>query len=146
MLKDQIMEDVKACMRAKDTVRLGTLRMLQAALKQREVDERITLSDADVVRIVEKMIKQRREASAQFTEAQRLDLAEKENAEIAYLDIYLPQAASEAEIEAAVAKAVADTGAAGPADMGRVMACLKTELQGRADMAAISALVKARLS
>src|SRR3990167_8166821 len=122
MLKDQIMEDVKACMRAKDTVRLGTLRMLQAALKQREVDERITLSDADVVRIVEKMIKQRREAAVQFTEGKRLDLAEKEIAEIAYLDIYLPLAASDVEIAAAVSKAMADTGASSPADMGRVMA------------------------
>lgn len=145
-LKDQITEDMKTAMRAKDAPRLLTIRGLLAAMKQREVDERITLDDAAVVAIVDKLIKQRKDSIAQFTTAGRTDLVEKESAELAVLEGYLPQRMSAAEIEAEVAKLVAELGAAGPGDMGKVMGAVKTRLAGKADMALVSAAVKQALS
>ena len=147
-LKDRITEDMKAAMRAKAAARLSTIRLLLAAIKQREVDERRTLSDADVVAVIDKMVKQRKDSIAQFDAGHRPDLADAERAEIAVLDTYLPQRMSEAEIAEAVDAAIAAAraaGAAGPAVMGKVMAALKTELAGRADMAQVAAAVKARL-
>jgi hypothetical protein len=144
-LKDRITEDMKAAMRAKETARLSALRMLLAALKQREVDERITLSDADVVAAVEKMLKQRRDSIAQFEAAGRQDLADAEKFEVTVLESYMPQALTEAELDAAVAKAIAEAGAKGPADMGKVMGLLKPAIAGRADMGKASALVKRKL-
>jgi len=120
-LKDQITEDMKAAMRARDTERLGTIRLLQAAMKQKEVDERVTLDDAAVIAIVDKLIKQRKDSVAAFTQAARQDLADKESTEITVLQAYLPARLSEAEINAAVAAIVAELGAAGPGDMGKVM-------------------------
>ena len=145
-LKAQISEDMKTAMRAKDSARLSTVRMLLAAMKQREVDERIELSDADVLAIVEKMIKQRRESIAQFDKGGRPELAEAEKAEIAVLSAYLPQQLDEAEVAAAIDAALAETGAKSPADMGKLMAVLKPRLAGRADMGKVSGLVKARLA
>ena len=145
-LKDRIQDDVKSAMRKGDAARRDALRLLMAALKQREVDERKPLEDADVVAVVDRMIKQRREAISQFEKGGRDDLAQKEQSEIAVFQGYMPQALSEAEIEAAVAEAMTATGAKAPADMGKVMAALKGRLAGRADMARVSALVKARLS
>ncbi len=146
MLKDQITEDMKAAMRAKETARLSTIRLLLAAMKQREVDERITLTDADVLAIVDKMIKQRKDSITQFEAGNRPDLAANERAEIDVLQHYLPAQMSEAEIDAAVADAIAASGAAGPAGIGKAMAILKPKLAGRADMAAVSAKVKAKLT
>jgi uncharacterized protein YqeY len=146
MLKDRINEDMKAAMRARDTARLSTIRLLLAAMKQREVDERVTLGDADVMAIVDKMIKQRRDSIAQFEAGKRQDLADAERAEIAVLSGYLPAQLGDAEIDAAIAAAVAETGATGVAAMGKVMAVLKPRLAGRADMGAVSAKVKARLA
>jgi uncharacterized protein len=137
---------VKAAMRAKDAARLQTLRLATAALKQKEVDERIELGDADVLAILEKMIKQRRESIAQFEKAARQDLADKEKAEIAVLEGYLPQKLSDAEIQKEINSVISETGASGVKDMGKVMAQLKTRLAGRADIGAVSALVKSRLS
>ena len=137
---------MKAALRAKESARLGTLRLLLAAMKQKEVDERVELQDADVLAILEKMIKQRRESIAQFAKASREDLAAKERDEIAVLETYLPQKMGEAEVAQAVAAAVAESGAAGVRDMGKVMALLKPRLAGRADMGQVSALVKAKLS
>jgi uncharacterized protein YqeY len=145
-LKDQITEDMKTAMRAKDAPRLLTIRGLLAAMKQREVDERITLDDAAVIAIVDKLIKQRKDSIAQFTTAGRTDLVDKESAELAVLEGYLPQRMSAAEIEAEVAKLVAELGAAGPGDMGKVMGAVKTRLAGKADMALVSAAVKQALS
>ena len=145
-LKSRIQDDMKAAMRAKEAPRLSTIRMLLAAIKQREVDERREMSDADVVGVVDKMIKQRRDSIAQFEAGGRSDLATAERAEIDVLTAYMPQAMSEAEIEAAIAAAVAATGATGPAGMGKVMAELKPKLAGRADLGAVSARVKARLA
>jgi uncharacterized protein YqeY len=145
-LRERISEDMKAAMRAKDSARLSALRLLLAALKQREVDERITLTDADVVTVVEKMLKQRRDSISQFEAAGRQDLADAEKFEMSVLQAYMPQALSEAELEAAVAKAIAGAGAKGPADMGKVMAAVKPLVAGRADMGAVSALVKRRLA
>jgi len=133
-------------MRAKDAARLSTLRLLTAAMKQKEVDERAELGDAEVLAILEKMIKQRRESIAQFEKASRQDLADKEKAEIAVLEAYLPQKMSEAEVQAAIAAAIAESGASGIKDMGKVMAALKPRLAGRSDIGAASALVKAKLS
>jgi uncharacterized protein YqeY len=133
-------------MRAKDAARLATLRLATAAMKQKEVDERVELADADVLAILEKMIKQRRESIAQFEKAARQDLADKEKSEIAVLEGYLPQKLSEAEISAAVAAAISESGASGIKDMGKVMAILKPRLAGRADIGAVSGLVKTRLS
>jgi len=137
---------MKAAMRAKDAARLSAIRLLLAAVKQREVDERTELGDAEVVAVVEKMIKQRREPIAQFEKAARKDLVDAEKFELEVLSGYLPQQMSEAEIEAAIAAALAESGAAGMKEMGKVMALLKPRLAGRADMARVSGLVKTRLS
>jgi hypothetical protein len=145
-LRARVQDDVKAAMKAKDAPRLGTLRLLSAAIKQREVDERIELDDAQVVAVLEKMIKQRRESVSQYQAGGRQDLADQETFEIGILSAYLPQQLSNGEIAAEVAAAIASTGAAGPADMGKVMGALKGRLAGRADMGKVSAAVKARLS
>ena len=145
-LKEQITEDMKAAMRAKDSARLGTIRLLTAAMKQKEVDERIELTDANVLAIIEKMIKQRKDSISQFEAGGRQDLADKEKAELEVLSAYMPAAMSTDEISAAVAAAVAETGAAGAQDMGKVMAVLKPKLAGRADMTTVSALVKRALT
>jgi len=145
-LREQINDDLKAAMRSGETVRRDTIRLLTAALKQREVDERKTLTDADVLAVIEKMIKQRRDSIAQFEQGGRQDLADKEKQELGLLQAYMPQAMGDDEVAAAVAAAVAETGAAGPADMGKVMAVLKPKLAGRADMGKVSAAVKARLT
>jgi len=133
-------------MRAKDSARLSTVRLLLAAMKQKEVDERIELDDAQVLAILEKMIKQRKESIAQFEKAARQDLVDKEKAEVTVLAAYLPQRLSDAEIQKAIDSAISETGASGAKDMGKVMAALKAKLAGRADMSAVSALVKSRLS
>jgi hypothetical protein len=137
---------MKAAMRARDSARLSAVRLLLAALKQKEVDERVELTDGDVVAIVEKMIKQRRESIAQFEKAARNDLADKEKFELQVLSGYLPSQMSDAEVEQAVAHAVAQSGASGVKDMGKVMALLKPQLAGRADMGKVSTLVKSKLS
>ncbi len=144
-LKERINEDMKAAMRAREAARLSAIRLLLAALKQKEVDERVTLADADVIAIIEKLIKQRRESIAQYDKAGRADLAGAEQFEIGVLSAYLPQQMSEAELAQAVEAAVAESGAAGVKDMGKVMAALKPRLAGRADMGRVSALVKSRL-
>ena len=145
-LKNKITEDMKTAMRAKDTARLGTVRLLLAAMKQKEVDERVVLTDADVLGIIDKMVKQRRESIAQFEKAGRKDLADAEKAEIAVLSAYLPRQMSEAEVGAAIVDAIKETGAAGVKDMGKVMAMLKAKLAGRTDMGKVSGLVKAKLA
>jgi hypothetical protein len=144
-LKAQINDDMKAAMRSKDAQRLSAIRLLLAAIKQREVDERKELDDQEIVSVVEKMIKQRRESIAQYEKASRADLVDVENFELGVLQAYMPQPLSQDEIEAAVAAAVTETGAQSVRDMGKVMAILKAGLAGRADMAAVSALVKTRL-
>ena len=144
-LKNKITEDMKTAMRAKDTARLGTVRLLMSAMKQKEVDERVELTDADVLSIIEKMLKQRRESIAQYEKAARADLADVEKAEIAVLSAYLPQQMSEAEVAEAVLAAIKESGAAGPKDMGKVMGLLKSRLAGRTDMGKLSGLVKAKL-
>jgi uncharacterized protein YqeY len=145
-LKERINEDMKTAMRARDTGRLAAIRLLLAAIKQREVDERTTLDDAGVTAIVDKMIKQRKDSISQFEAAGRTDLVEQERAELDVLAAYMPAQLSEAEIAEQVQAAVAETGAAGPQDMGKVMAVLKGKLAGRADMTAVSGLVKAALA
>ncbi len=145
-LKDQITEDMKTAMHTKDSARLGTIRLLQAALKQKEVDERVTLDDAAVIAIVDKLIKQRRDSIAAFTQAGRQDLADKETAEMQVLQAYLPARLSANDIAAEVRAIVAELGAQGPGDMGKVMGAVKARLAGKADMAAASAAVKAALS
>jgi uncharacterized protein YqeY len=145
-LKDRITEDMKTAMRNKDSARLSALRLLLAAIKQREVDERITLSDADVVAVVEKMLKQRRDSIAQYEAAKRQDLADAEKFEVSVLQGYMPQALSETEVQTAIDAAIAQTGAKSAQDMGKVMAQLKPQLAGRADMAKVSGLVKAKLA
>jgi len=145
-LKAKITEDMKAAMRARETARLSTIRMLLAAIKQREVDERIELTDVDVLSIIDKMIKQRRDSIAQFEAGKREDLAAAERAEVAVLGAYLPKQMSETEIDAAVAEAIAATGAAGPAGIGKVMALVKPKLAGRADMAVVASRIKAKLA
>jgi uncharacterized protein YqeY len=145
-LKDQITEDMKSAMRAKETARLGTIRLLLAAIKQREVDDRIVLDDAAVIATVEKMIKQRKDSISQFEKAGRDDLVAVESAEMTILQAYLPAQMSDAEVQAAVAAAVASTGAAGPQDMGKVIGALKAQLAGKADMGKVSGLVKAALA
>lgn len=142
-LKEQIVNDMKNAMRAKDTKRLGTIRMLTAAMKQKEVDERIELDDKQILAIIEKMIKQRKDSISQFKAGGRLDLADSEQAEVEVLSAYMPEALPIEEIEKAVAEAVKD--AVGPKDMGKVMGVLKERLAGRADMSAVSALVKKAL-
>ncbi|MDO9284814.1 MAG: GatB/YqeY domain-containing protein [Aquabacterium sp.] len=145
-LKDQITEDMKTAMRAKAADRLSTIRMLLAAIKQREVDERIVLDDAAIVAIVDKTIKQRKDSIAAFQSAGRTDLVDKETAELAVLQAYLPARLSADEVTAAVAAIVADLGGSGPGDMGKVMGAVKAQLAGKADMGAVSAAVKAALS
>jgi uncharacterized protein YqeY len=145
-LKDQITEDMKTAMRAKDAARLSTIRMLLAAIKQREVDERIVLDDASVVAIVDKTIKQRKDSITAFQSAGRTDLVDKESAELLVLQAYLPARLSSDEVIAEVSAIVASLGATGPGDMGRVMAAVKAQLAGKADMGAISAAVKSALS
>jgi uncharacterized protein len=144
-LKERITEDMKAAMRASEKERLSTIRMAQAAIKQREVDERITLDDAQVIAVLEKMVKQRRESIAQFEQGNRPDLADKERTEITLLQAYLPTQLSEAEVDAIIQEAIATTGAGSMKDMGKVMAVVKAKAAGRADMGAMSARIKARL-
>ena len=145
-LKDQITEDMKNAMRAKEVARLGAIRLLLAAIKQREVDERIVVDDAGVIATVEKMIKQRKDSISQFEKAGRDDLVAIEAGEMAILQAYLPAQLSDAEVDAAVAAAVSSTGAVGPQDMGKVIGALKAQLAGKADMGKVSALVKAALA
>ncbi len=145
-LKEQITDDMKAAMRAKETAKLGTIRMLTAAMKQKEVDERIEMTDTLVLAIIEKMIKQRKDSISQFEAGGRQDLADIEIAELAILSAYMPASLSDAEIQVEVAAAVAQSGAASPQDMGKVMAILKPKLAGRADMTVVSGLVKAALT
>lgn len=145
-LRQRITDDMKAAMRAKDAARLGAIRLLLAAMKQREVDERVELSDADVVAIIEKMNKQRRDSIGQYEAAGRQDLADAEKFEMSVFAAYMPQQMSEAEVASAVAEAIAASGAAGPQDMGKVMGLLKPKLAGRADMGKVSALLKAQLA
>jgi len=145
-LKQRITEEMKDAMRARDAARLSTIRLLQAAIKQREVDERKEMTDADVLAIIDKMVKQRKDSITQFEAGNRKDLADAERAEVALLATYLPQQLSDAEIDAAITAALASTGASGPAGMGKLMAELKPRLAGRADMSAVSARVKARLA
>lgn len=144
-LKQQISEDMKNAMRAKDSVRLGAIRLLQAAIKQREVDERIDLDDTAVIAVIEKMLKQRRDSIAAYESANRTDLADVEKFEVSVLQTYLPQQLTEEEIKAILEKVVADTGAEGVKDMGKVMAAIKPLVAGKADMGKISGLIKARL-
>ena len=145
-LKDQITADMKDAMRAKDSERLGTIRLLLAAVKQKEVDEQITLDDAAVVAVVDRLIKQRKDSSGQFTAAGRTDLADKESAELKVLEAYLPQRLGADEIDAAVRAIVVALGASGPGDMGKVMGAVKQQLAGQADMALVSAAVKRALT
>lgn len=145
-LKEQITEDMKTAMRAKDSERLGTIRLLMAALKQKEVDERVELDDAMIVAIVDKMVKQRKDSIAAFTTGGRADLADKESAEIKVLEVYLPQRMGADEVAAEVKAIVAELGAKGPGDMGKVMSAVKTRLAGKADMGQVSAAVKAALA
>ena len=145
-LKAKISEDMKTAMKARETARLGAIRLLLAAIKQREVDERVELDDAGVLAAIDKMLKQRRDSISQYESAGRQDLADAEKFEVGVLTGYMPQALSEAEIQAAVADAIAASGAAGMQDMGKVMAVLKPKLAGRADMSQVSGLVKAALA
>ena len=145
-LREQLNEDIKAAMKAREQQKLDALRLLLAAVKQREVDERITLDDAGVISVVEKMLKQRRDSISQFEKAARQDLADKEHFEVAVLQAYLPQQLSAAQIEAAIADAIASTGAKSAADMGKVMGVVKPKIAGRADMGKVSALVKTKLA
>ena len=145
-LKAQITEDMKTAMRAKDSVRLGTIRLLQAAMKQKEVDERVELDDAMVIAIVDKLIKQRKDSIAAYEGAGRQDLADVEKAEMQVLEVYLPARLSAEEITAAVKAIVAEVGATGPGDMGKVMGAVKVQLAGKADMGLVSAAVKAALA
>jgi uncharacterized protein YqeY len=145
-LKAKITEDMKAAMRAQEKERLATIRLIQAAIKQKEVDDRIELDDAQVLAVLDKMVKQRRESIAQFEKAGRDDLIAKEQSELEVIQVYLPEALSDEEVDAMIAEAIAATGAAEMKDMGKVMGQLKPKLQGRADMGAVSAKIKAKLS
>jgi len=145
-LKQRITDDMKAAMRSGDVKQRDTIRLLQAAIKQREVDERIMLDDAAVIAVIEKMLKQRKDSIAQYEAAQRMDLAEKEKDEVLVLNDYMPKALSDSEIEALITEAVLSSAAKNMQDMGKVMAILKPRLAGRADMAKVSALIKAKLS
>jgi len=145
-LREQLNEDMKTAMKAREAGKLGAIRLLLAAVKQREVDERITLDDAGVIAVIEKMIKQRKDSISQYEKAARQDLADQEKFEIGILEAYMPQQLSAAEVDAILAAAVAESGAKSPADMGKVMALVKPRLAGRADMGKVSGLVKARLS
>jgi uncharacterized protein YqeY len=145
-LKHRLTEDMKAAMKAGDKQRLGVIRLINAAIKQREVDERIELDDAQVLAVLEKMQKQRRDSVSQYEAASREDLAAVERAEIEVIQAYLPTPLSKAEVDAFIAKAIADAGAAGPKDMGKVIGLVKPQVAGRADMGAISAIVKQKLA
>jgi uncharacterized protein YqeY len=145
-LRDQINEDMKSALKAREQEKLGALRLLLAAMKQREIDERIDLTDADVLSIIDKMVKQRKDSITQFEAGGRMDLVAAEKAEVEVLSAYLPQQLSDAEIESLIAAAIAKTGAAGPAGMGKVMSELRPQVAGRADMGRLSALVKAKLT
>ena len=145
-LKAKITEDMKAAMRAQEKERLATIRLIQAAIKQKEVDDRVELTDADVLAVLDKMVKQRRESIAQFEKASRDDLIAKEQSEIVVIQDYLPEALSDDEVDAMISEAIAATGAAEMKDMGKVMGQLKPKLQGRADMGAVSGKIKAKLS
>lgn len=145
-LRDQINQDMKAAMRSKDEARLSAIRMLWAAIQRREVDERITLDDTQVLSVVEKTVRQSRDAVEQFLKGKRPDLADKENRDIAFWEVYLPAQASDEEVAKLVREAIAATGAASIKDMGKVVGILKPKLQGRADMGKVSALVKAQLA
>ncbi|WP_110339638.1 GatB/YqeY domain-containing protein [Nitrosomonas sp. Nm84] len=145
-LKQKITDDMKAAMRSGDTKQRDTIRLLQAAIKQREVDERIVLDDAAVIAVIEKMLKQRRDSIAQYEAALRNDLADKEKDEVAILSAYMPQALNDAEIDTLIAEAISATGAKNMQDMGKVMALLKSRLAGRADMAKVSILIKEKIS
>lgn len=145
-LKEQLMADMKTAMRAKDKDRLGTIRLIQAAIKQREVDERIELGDEQVLAVLDKMVKQRRDSIAQYRDAGREELAAKEEAELEILQHYLPEALGEAELDKLIEEAISASGAESMKDMGKVMGQLKPKVQGRADMGAVSARIKARLS
>lgn len=144
-LKDQITTDMKTALKAGDKDRLAVIRLIQAAIKQREVDERIVLDDAQVLSVLEKMLKQRRDSITQFEAAARTDLADKEKAEVAVIQAYLPAALDAAELDAIIAAAIAESGAAGARDMGKVVALVKPRVAGRADMGQVSGLIKARL-
>jgi len=145
-LKDQITEDMKTAMRARDSERLATIRLLMAALKQKEVDERIVLDDAAVIAIIDKLIKQRKDSISQFAAGNRQDLVAKEQAELDILAAYMPEQMSEADLDAAIAAAIAESGASGPQAMGKAMALLKPRLAGKADMGQVSQRLKARLT
>jgi len=145
-LREQLNDDIKTAMKARETERLNALRLLSAAVKQREVDERITLDDAAVVAVIEKMIKQRKDSIAQYEKAARQDLADKEKYEISVIEAYMPRQLSQAEVDAIVAEAIAASGAKSAADMGKVMGIVKPKLAGRADMGRVSGLVKAKLA
>ena len=145
-LKETITEDMKSAMKAKDSARLGTIRLLQAAMKQKEVDERITLDDIQIVAIIDKLIKQRKDSISAYEQAKREDLAQIERDEMAVLEVYLPKRMSQEEVNAAVKALVTQLGANGPADMGRVMAAAKTEFTGKAEMSHVSLAVKAALN
>ncbi|WMJ08942.1 GatB/YqeY domain-containing protein [Nitrosomonas sp. sh817] len=144
-LKERIADDLKSAMRTGNTKQRDTIRLLQAAIKQREVDERIVLDDAAVVAVIEKMLKQRKDSIAHYEAAKRPDLAEIEKDEIAFLSVYMPQPYSESEIDDLIDAAISETGASGMQDMGKVMALLKSKLAGRADMAKVSVLIKSKL-
>ena len=145
-LKEQITEDMKSAMRAKEAERLGTIRLLLAAIKQREVDERITVDDAGIIAIIEKLIKQRKDSIEQFQKAGRTDLVDQESKELGILQAYMPAQLSEAEVQAAIQKTISSLGATGPQDMGKVIGALKAQLAGKADMGMVSRLVKAALA
>lgn len=145
-IKEQLSEDIKAAMRARDSERLSTLRLVSAAIKQKEVDERVSLDDAAVLAVLEKMIKQRKDSIAQFQAGGRQDLVDKEQAELAVLAGYMPEQMSESDVAAAVVAGIAAVGASGPQDMGKVMAALKPQLAGKADMGLVSKLLKEKLS
>ncbi len=145
-LREQLNEDMKSALKAREPEKLGALRLLLAAVKQREFAERITLDDAAVVAVIEKMIKQRKDSISQYEKAQRQDLADKEKYEISVIEAYMPKQLSPAEVEAIIADAVASTGAKSAADMGKVMGAVKPKLAGKADMGQVSALVKAKLA
>ena len=145
-LKEQITEDMKSAMRAKEAERLGTIRLLLAAIKQREVDERITVDDVGIIAIIEKLIKQRKDSIEQFQKAGRTDLVDQESKELGILQAYMPAQLSAAEVQSAIQKVIADLGASGPQDMGKVIGALKAQLAGKADMGMVSGLVKAALA